>query len=174
MHSIHEEVRRSAGRTSAPNAQSARSSDEPRALARTAPFVQRLPGERVCCRFATFRFPETSEMPPGDLRLVKVADDVPARWSFAGRGRLHLVARYEPTAKPFELWTFALGPEALTVRVDPVLSRTDHNSVVDWFGYEARRLRRVLRRVGGGRIPWGETSELSWLPPSTRKSRMEC
>jgi hypothetical protein len=149
------------------------SSDEPRALARTAPFVQRLPGERVRCRFATFRFPETSEMPPGDLRLVKVADDVPARWSFAGRGRLHLVARYEPAAKPFELWTFELGPEALTVRVDPILDRGE----VDSFGYEARRLGRVLRRVGDGRIKFSEFSLLPSayapsLPPSVPREVM--
>ena len=51
------------------------------------------------------------------------------------------MARYEPTAPPFELWTFELGPEALTVRVDPISGEhaaawaTDGYPLV-LFGYE--------------------------------------
>ena len=66
----------------------------------------------------------------------------PDRWIFNGSGLLRLEARFrgrydtrgaqdchrEP---PFELWTFELGPGALTCRVDPVLS-----NFVTPFGYD--------------------------------------
>ena len=74
----------------------------------------------------------------------------PDRWIFNGSGLLRLEARFrgrydtrgaqdchrEP---PFELWTFELGPGALTCRVDPVLS-----NFVTPFGYDPTPTRTPL------------------------------
>ena len=66
----------------------------------------------------------------------------PDRWIFNGSGLLRLEARFRGrydtrgaqdchSEPPFELWTFELGPGALTCRVDPVLS-----NFVTPFGYD--------------------------------------
>ena len=80
-----------------------RSSDEAVAKARLTvrPFVLRL-APKATERLASFNFAERGG---GDLRLIEKQGR--GEWSFEGSGKVHLLARHDPTDVPFEMWTFS-------------------------------------------------------------------
>ena len=112
-----------------------RSSDDAVAKARLTvrPFVLRLAPEATE-RLASFNFAERGG---GDLRLVEKQGR--GEWSFEGSGKVHLLARHDPTDVPFEMWTFDVGPDFMACRVDPIVPHTHAsltgNGRVVGFGY---------------------------------------